>query len=346
MEKINHSQIARAAGVSRPTVSRALQNHPSLPKSTRLRIQALANEMGYRPNPMVSALMASRNQSHPSSATTTMAVLTTWRPTLELAPVPTFKRLLKGAQLRAEQLGYQLEEFWLDEPGVSHARLSSILASRGIVAVLVAPVPPEHQAIHLNWELFSAAAFAHFNLIPDLHCAAHFHFRSYTLAIAELAGRGYRRPGLVLTSATPKHVVSQWIGAHHAATAAFPSRVAPFVFSSITARDFIAWCKSHKPDIVLSNDHRIPKWLNEARKSLPSWIGFASLDRDPANKELGGIDQLNDEIGCAAVDLVVSQINCNERGIPRHAKNVLIEGRWVDGPSSTRPASIGKKRRK
>ncbi len=55
--------IAGKAGVSVMTVSRALNNHPGLAPLTRERILQLAGELGYRPNPMVSALMRSRRQS-------------------------------------------------------------------------------------------------------------------------------------------------------------------------------------------------------------------------------------------------------------------------------------------
>jgi DNA-binding LacI/PurR family transcriptional regulator len=42
------SDIARAAGVSPSTVSRALNNHPTIPESTRDHIQGLARQMNYR----------------------------------------------------------------------------------------------------------------------------------------------------------------------------------------------------------------------------------------------------------------------------------------------------------
>ena len=52
--------VAKEAGVHQTTVSLALRNHPSLPKSTRDRIQELAHSMGYRPDPAISAIAAQR----------------------------------------------------------------------------------------------------------------------------------------------------------------------------------------------------------------------------------------------------------------------------------------------
>lgn len=43
--------IAKRAGVGKPTVSLALRNSPELLEKTRLRIQDVARELGYKPNP-------------------------------------------------------------------------------------------------------------------------------------------------------------------------------------------------------------------------------------------------------------------------------------------------------
>ncbi len=43
--------IAKRAGVGKPTVSLAFRNSPELLEKTRLRIQDVARELGYKPNP-------------------------------------------------------------------------------------------------------------------------------------------------------------------------------------------------------------------------------------------------------------------------------------------------------
>ena len=69
--------IARQLDVSHTTVSLALRNHPSLPAATRARIQKLARELGYRPNPLVHALMAHVRAAQPVKSTTTAGALYT-----------------------------------------------------------------------------------------------------------------------------------------------------------------------------------------------------------------------------------------------------------------------------
>ena len=55
--------IARAAGVSHPTVSRALNNHPAISESTRERIIELAQQMGYVPNAAARGLKTNRTRA-------------------------------------------------------------------------------------------------------------------------------------------------------------------------------------------------------------------------------------------------------------------------------------------
>jgi len=45
------------------------------------------------------------------------------------------------------------------------------------------------------------------------------------------------------------------------------------------------------------------------------------------------IYQNSDEIGRAAIQLLVSLIHHNEFGIPRARREILVEGEWVDGRS-------------
>jgi hypothetical protein len=43
------------------------------------------------------------------------------------------------------------------------------------------------------------------------------------------------------------------------------------------------------------------------------------------------VDQRTELVGSMGIDLVVEQINNNERGVPRAAKIVMVNGIWVQG---------------
>jgi DNA-binding LacI/PurR family transcriptional regulator len=59
----NIRDVARLAGVSYQTVSRVLNDHPSIRESTRERVEGVIAEIGYRPNPAARALVTSRSRT-------------------------------------------------------------------------------------------------------------------------------------------------------------------------------------------------------------------------------------------------------------------------------------------
>jgi LacI family transcriptional regulator/LacI family repressor for deo operon, udp, cdd, tsx, nupC, and nupG len=63
MERVSIKDIARKAGVSYSTVSRALNNNPLISQEVRSRVQALAQSMGYSPNALAQGLLSRRTHS-------------------------------------------------------------------------------------------------------------------------------------------------------------------------------------------------------------------------------------------------------------------------------------------
>nr|BBH95970.1 ribose operon repressor RbsR [Thermogemmatispora argillosa] len=61
--EVSIADIARVAGVSHTTVSRALRDSPLISEETRKRIQQLALEMGYTPNAIAQSLQTRRTQT-------------------------------------------------------------------------------------------------------------------------------------------------------------------------------------------------------------------------------------------------------------------------------------------
>ncbi|MEO7123066.1 MAG: LacI family DNA-binding transcriptional regulator, partial [Lacisediminihabitans sp.] len=59
----NIRDVARAAGVSYQTVSRALNDSPAIRESTRTKVLAAIGELGYRPNSAARALATSRSKT-------------------------------------------------------------------------------------------------------------------------------------------------------------------------------------------------------------------------------------------------------------------------------------------
>ena len=64
---------------------------------------------------------------------------------------------------------------------------------------------------------------------------------------------------------------------------------------------------------------------------------LAHLDLTAELPGCSGIDQNNERVGAAGVDLVVEQLQSNDFGLPENPKTVLIEGRWVPGTTAPGP---------
>jgi len=84
--------VARAAGVSRQTVSRVINHHPSLRPETRARVQAVIDEMRYRPNLVARALGSNRSR--------TIGVLASQR--TQYGP----SAAIQGVERAAQEAGY------------------------------------------------------------------------------------------------------------------------------------------------------------------------------------------------------------------------------------------------
>ena len=136
--RVTLADIATRAEVHVTTVSLALRNHPRLPEKTRTRIQKLAKEMGYQPDPVLQALVAYRGKVMERRNPPTLAYITNWDTKLGWQKTTAHPEFYEGAKSKAEELGFKLDHFWMGEPGLSHTRMSKILQARGITGVLIA----------------------------------------------------------------------------------------------------------------------------------------------------------------------------------------------------------------
>src|SRR5712675_732128 len=99
--------IATQAAVTQATVSMCLANNPRMPPATRTRIRAIAERLGYRPNPYISALMRVRRQGRANNDRPVLALVNGldsedgWRKTISL----TVRQMREGAMERAALRG-------------------------------------------------------------------------------------------------------------------------------------------------------------------------------------------------------------------------------------------------
>ncbi len=326
--------VAAEAGVHAATVSRALRNHPSIPEETRLKVQAAAERLGYRPDPMLASLMAYRQATQPTHYNATLAWVTNhpdregWKNQLVA------RDYFRGAERRATALGYRIEPFWLREPGLGAARATTILATRGIQGLLFAPQPDFQGRAELDWSRFSAVALGFSLVEPALHIIANHQFRSMLQAIREVRALGYRRLGLVLADFNDERTNHNWTGAYLGAQLTWPEaeRVPCLRLPALEADAFHAWLGAHQPDAILTpNFDVVLGWLEGRGLKVPADVGLCAVPGYDGGRFYSGVQENSELIGEAAVEFLVGMLHRNERGVPAVPHRLLIESTWLPG---------------
>lgn len=345
--RITLRDVAREAGVSHVTVSRALRNDPTISDARRREIKQLAAKMGYRPDPALAALAAYRfaNQSHRIQSA--LGWVNHWEQPEQLRGYREFDNYWHGAIQAAENLGYHLDDLrWTQD--ISARRFEKILTTRNVRGVLIPPhrKPPDWG--ELDWRKFSVVRFGLSVREPDSHLVTSDQLRATVMAIQKISSYGYRRIGMVVGAELDRNIGGNYTGGFFAAQKLFKqdsalslllvdSEAAPHEEESpkTTARlknSLSVWLARNKLDALLTADPRVPGLICELGYRIPQDIAVAgtSISDIPVD---AGINQNGEMIGRIAVQTLVSQINLNERGEPVAPCRILIESSWQDGKS-------------
>lgn len=311
--------VARATGLAVSTVSYALRGAPNVPEETRARVRAAAETLGYRKNARVAELMAGiRRGRGPESGDRLALVWTEARSADGLV-----RGVAAGAKARAAERGYGLEEFFLAEAGGKARRLADIVAARGIPGVVFAPVLKRARVeLDWPWDRFAMAVIGTAEWNVPLSRAAHHHYEAMRLALAGMAKAGAKRPAAWLDATTNERAHRGW----QAAWLAYGPAGAPARLKlADDAAGMAVWLKKTNPDAVLADGK-----AQAARLRRAGWRGPLFLLDQRGMSEAAGVDQGYDVISGHAVDLVVAQLQRNERGLPETPRALLFPGRWVE----------------
>ncbi len=314
-------------------VSLALRGSPKVSAKTTAKIRRIAEELGYRPNPLVSALMTQLRLGRSSQRPTTIAYVTAFPTRDGLRRSAQLVEYFEGARRRCETLGYDLEEWWLREPGMTQQRVGEILFTRGIHGLLVAPLPATGAPVQFDWPKFSGATIGYSFVEAAIHRASSDPYTSTLLALQELTRLGYRRIGLALTHEEDAQGERRWSAGmlvHQAGIA--PERRVPLLLAGEAfAEEFVAWFRAHRPDAVLGLSSECMAPLAGSGIRVPRDAGFANLALTSTDRDVAGVDENYPLVGAAAIDLVDVQLRRNELGLPPDRKTVLVASRWVSG---------------
>ncbi|MBI4027110.1 MAG: LacI family DNA-binding transcriptional regulator [Verrucomicrobia bacterium] len=332
--------VARAAGVSRATVCYALRNDQQLPVATRRRIQRIARKLGYRTNPLVSALMANLRASKKRDHPLTIAYVTDCFSNVAQLRTHAYHRgIFEGAFGRAEQAGFRVEPFFISDGGLTPRRLSEVLYTRHIGGLLLAPMSGRLRTLAFRWDWFSCASIG--IPMPDraqaggerlrLHVAEAHHYNAMQMARHEMHGLGYRRVGLVMQEMWDLRLDDAWTASYTAYEKRIYARppIPCLRPEMITEQAFHAWFKRYRPDAIITHDGRIIAWLETRGMRVPCDVGICHMGIPPGDEFYSGLYQNPELIAAAAVDLIIEQMYHNETGLPAQPRVLLIGSTWM-----------------
>ncbi|MFH1499420.1 MAG: LacI family DNA-binding transcriptional regulator [Verrucomicrobiota bacterium] len=337
--------LAKIAGVSSATVSMALRNHPKISPPVRHRIQQLAAREGYTQNPVVANLLTQLRLNKTIPHQSTLGMLFLGGSAELLKSSPTFRDWIAGSQTRAKTLGYSLDQFLLNDT-ISPSRLAKILEARRIKGLIVFgifegnAIPREFD---LLWTNYAATVIGTHSVRPALSWVSNDQFSTAAYALEETYKLGYRRPALCLNADIDARVDNRFAGGFHIAHSKLnlTSRIPVFSLDGEAKGRFGKWLKKHRPDVILTIHPEIKEWAESFGIRAPRDIGLVNLD-NTADSSWAGMIQNNQNIGSAAVDAVVAQINRNEIGIPPFQKCILISSAWIPGKTVQKQRAAAK----
>ncbi|HUJ42057.1 MAG TPA: LacI family DNA-binding transcriptional regulator [Opitutaceae bacterium] len=349
--RVTMADIAQQAGVHVTTVSLALRNHPSLPPATRERLQLLARQIGYQPDPALRALIAYRRQALPPKERPPLAYLTHWESEWGWRDHPAHVDFHRGATSRAQTLGYRLEHFWLGAPKLSLRRMSDILVARGISGLVIGSHQPAYdQSLDFDWPKFSAVKIDFFPREPKLHNVTNDQRAISQLALQRVLAAGYRRAGFVAPRWWDEAVDLGWSAGFLAEQQrlAPEDRIPPLIYPErpssspglpgtgdyLVPRDlFAAWFRRHRPEVLISYAPFVLPRLAELGLRVPRDVAYVEIFLGAADGRVAGIRQNCQRVGELAVEILAGQLQQYNFGLPPFPTTTLVEGTWCDGAS-------------
>ncbi len=340
MSQPTMTEVAKAVGVSKNTVSLALRGSPRISAPMRERIAEKAREMGYRLNPTVAQLMAQLRRSRSHGFQATLAMINAHESRDALLSHPTVPQYVRGAARRAHELGYHLDEFWMHDPEVPVSRWLSIFRARNIRGIMIVGLMQQNRLpsrLAPLWEEFPAVVTGVRTRDPALSFACSDQHAVALEAFEKAVAMGYQRPALVLDGVIDELIEGRFTAGFltgQSRLVPIDQRTQPFYEVQQARNDlrvFSAWLEKNRPDVLFTLYHEVERWLAELGVRVPQDIGLIQYEWRSQHPEWAGMDQRNDLVGEAAMDMLISMVQRNERGVPEHPRATMIGAAWVDG---------------
>lgn len=336
---VSQKDIAQKAGVTIATVSMALRNHPSIPVATRERIQKLSKKLGYKKNPYLNILMQNRRKREGVLPVVDIAYINFFHKsalTRKDGLSPNIRLFYEGAKSKAEESGFKLSLFTVDEKGMNISAINRILKARNVRGLVLGPAEVEDTIVSFDWEHFTSIVIGASLPELELNRVIPDYAQSMALAIETLRSRGYRKIGYVSNRAIEKKTNYGWLARYMVYQSEIneSERIPVLSSSYIKAIPIHKWIKTHRPEVIMSTDPRTYDLLVE--RKTHKGIDFLELNHINLRHPVAAINQHSFRIGEVAVDRLTAQLYRNEYGLPPYTQTMTIKSSWEEGETIRR----------
>lgn len=300
------------------TVSRVVRGGSSVHLKTKAIVEKAVRELGYRPDPVLSALAAYRTAGREQGDGGTIVFL-------DCDGSDYSRKVYAGAEAESLHLGYQLEGEKLPREKKERARLARVLYHRGVRGLLLGPSELETDLGDWPWANFAAISIGALEHRPALHAVAPDYFQGAYGAVQLLRERGCRRIGFAVSSDLEKRTGHRWIGGYMAAVGSRGSIV--FLGKGVNRSSFSRWCVRERVDGVLTIHRNLYggwKGRRDRFLILNETSGAAASEEDC----LSYLSLNPSTLGSEGVRMLHHQLLRREYGVPELPRRNFLQGKW------------------
>lgn len=251
-------ELANRLGISKGTVSLALNDSPRVKESTVKRVKAAAKAAGYQRNAMVSTMMSSMRKSAMGRFREVVALLNGNKDKDAFKNHPTLPQYKAGIDEEAAELGFKIDEFWLLDPQLTRKKLSAILHARGIRGCIIMGHTEEgvfepYSKIWDDFKIVSVGISVH---NPAYELVSSNQFEVAKATVENLYKMGFRRPAFIVDERIDGMVDGRFYGGFFRAQFEMPrsSRIDPFtenLDSPTYYENLVKYIGREEPDVLI-----------------------------------------------------------------------------------------------
>ncbi|OLA83830.1 MAG: hypothetical protein BHW65_08370 [Verrucomicrobia bacterium CAG:312_58_20] len=332
-------ELANRLGISKGTVSLALNDSPRVKASTVKRVKAAAKAAGYQRNAMVSTMMSSMRKSSMGRFREVVALLNGNKDRDAFKNHPTLPQYKAGIDEEAAELGFKIDEFWLLDPQLTRKKLSAILHARGIRGCIIMGHTEEgvfepYSKIWDDFKIVSVGISVH---NPAYELVSSNQFEVAKATVENLYEMGFRRPAFIVDERIDGMVDGRFYGGFFRAQFEMPrsSRIDPFtenLDSPTYYENLVKYIECEEPDVLIYMLGKTGDFLyKKVRRKDGSRYPLVQLERRNdctiPKRVWSGMEQNNHIAGHLSVRRLATLLNISSP----HNQNstTLIPPTWV-----------------